>query len=213
MEQVFFVKAKLGLKRFWTLYLSKTLCIRTFICRRLQISECRFDLLSYEAISEKTLKAACTRLLLLVVFCASGNFFFQYWGMFLFSLPSGSNRTAHSFPIYFVRLCSMPVDLGLWTPMKREKKASVFVEKWKFNMFFVLKRMLIRRETRGIGKEWAVWLGSLGLLKQYNLTFLDVKFCVWMSNPFKNCCFLSQKKFTHRNLIPFKFFFGKLCWM
>ena len=113
-----------------------------------------------------------------------------------FFTPSESNRMTHSFPIYFVRLCSMPVDLELWTPMKREKKASVFVEKWKFNMFFVLKRMLIRRETRGIGKEWAVWLGSLGLLKQYNLTFLDVKFCVWMNNPFKNCwivVFLSKK--------------------
>ena len=70
-------KAKLGLKRLWTLYLSKTLCIRTFICRRLQISECRFDLLSYEAISEKTLKAACTRLLLLVVFFCLWKFLFS----------------------------------------------------------------------------------------------------------------------------------------
>ena len=61
-------KAKLGFKRLWTLPLCKTLCNRTFICRSLQISECRFDPLSYKAISEKTLKAACTRLLLLVVF-------------------------------------------------------------------------------------------------------------------------------------------------
>ena len=69
-------KTKLSLKRLWTLYLCKTLCIRTFICRILQKSQSRFNLLSYKAIPEKTLKAACTRLLLLVVFFASGNFFF-----------------------------------------------------------------------------------------------------------------------------------------
>ena len=52
----------------WTLYLNKTLCIRTFICGRLQISQCRFNILSFEAISEKFWKAACTTLLLFGVF-------------------------------------------------------------------------------------------------------------------------------------------------
>ena len=42
-------KAKLGFKRLWTLYPCKILCIRTFICRSLQVSECRFDPLSYHS--------------------------------------------------------------------------------------------------------------------------------------------------------------------
>ena len=70
-------KVKLGFKRLWTLYLCKTLYIQTFICRSLQVSECRFDPLSYKAISEKTLKAACTRLLLLVVFFCLWKFLFS----------------------------------------------------------------------------------------------------------------------------------------
>ena len=70
-------KTKLSLRRLWTVYLCKTLCIRTFSCRILQKSQSRFNLLSYEAISEKTLKAVCARLLLCCFF-SSGNFFFQY---------------------------------------------------------------------------------------------------------------------------------------
>ena len=59
---------------------------------------------------------------------------------------------------------------------------------------------------RGVGKEWGVRLGSLGLFKRYTsffpvtlkcavLTFGTSKFCVEMSNPFQNCCFPPQKNF------------------
>ena len=60
----FWKKTKLSCKRLWSHYLSQTLCFRTFICRSLQISQSRFDMLSFEAISEKILKATCTTLLL-----------------------------------------------------------------------------------------------------------------------------------------------------
>ena len=80
-------KAKLGFKRLWTLYLCKTLCNRTFICRSLQISQSRFDPLSYKAISEKTLKAACTRLLLLFFFLPLEISFFNIEVCFFFYFP------------------------------------------------------------------------------------------------------------------------------
>ena len=105
-------KTKLSLRRLWTVYLCKTLCIRTFICRILQKSQSRFNLLSYKAISEKTLKAACTRLLLFGVFFFLWKFLFSIlrYDSF-FTSSSESNRPAHSFPIYFTVL---PLVQFLW---------------------------------------------------------------------------------------------------
>ena len=123
-------KTKWSLKRMWTLYLCKTLCIRTFICRILQKSQSRFNLLSYKAIPEKTLKAACTRLLLLVVFFASGNFFFQYWGMFLFLLSQADlierlilSQSTFRFSLFFLQFLWI-LNCGL--TIKREKKVNNF---------------------------------------------------------------------------------------
>ena len=127
VEQVPFAKkTKLSLRRLWTVYLCKTLCIRTFICRILQKSQSRFNLLSYKAIPEKTLKAACTRLLLLFVFFASGNFFFQYWGMFLFLLSQADligrlilSQATFRFSLFFLQFLWI-LNCGL--TIKREKK-------------------------------------------------------------------------------------------
>ena len=80
-------KTKLSLRRLWTVYLCKTLCIRTFICRILQKSQSRFNLLSYKAIPEKTLKAACTRLLLLLFFSPLEISFFNIEVCFFFYFP------------------------------------------------------------------------------------------------------------------------------
>ena len=129
VEQVPFAKkTKLSLRRLWTVYLCKTLCIRTFICRILKKSQSRFNLLSYKAIPEKTLKAACTRLLLLVVFFCLWKFLFsilRYVSFFTF--PSGSNRTAHSFPSYFSVFAFFLQFLWILNcglTIKREKKVN-----------------------------------------------------------------------------------------
>jgi len=169
------------LKRLWSLYLCKTLCIRTFICRILQKSQSRFDPLSYKAISEKTLKAACTRLLLLFFF-ASGNFFFQYWGMFLFHFQADLigrlilSQATFRFSLFFLQFLWI-LNCGL--TIKREKKVNNSM------LHFLLKIQTLR----GVGKEWGVRLGSLGLFKRYTsffpvtlkcavLTFGTSKFCV-----------------------------------
>ena len=121
-------KTKLSLRRLWTVYLCKTLCIRTFICRILQKSQSRFNLLSYKAIPEKTLKAACTRLLLLGCFFCLWKFLFsilRYVSFFTF--PSGSNRTAHSFPSYFSVFAFFLQFLWILNcglTIKREKKVN-----------------------------------------------------------------------------------------
>ena len=61
-----------------------------------------------------------------------------------------------------------------------------------------------------VGRKWA----ELGKNEQHDWVCLDysnditsffstVKFCVYVSNPFKICCFSSLKKFVHRNLLLF----------
>ena len=61
-----------------------------------------------------------------------------------------------------------------------------------------------------VGRKWA----ELGKNEQHDWVRLDysnditsffstVKFCVYVSNPFKICCFSSLKKFPQRNLLPF----------
>ena len=93
----FWKKTKLSFKRLWTLYLNKTLCIRTFICGRLQISQCRFNILSFETISEKFWKAACTTLLLFVFFFASRKFLFSILRYVSLCFPSNRIQSGDSF--------------------------------------------------------------------------------------------------------------------
>ena len=116
----FWKKTKLIFKRLWTLYLTKNLCIRTFICGRLQISQCRFNILSFEAISEKFWKAACTTLLLFVFFLLLEISVFNIEVALFVCLPGGFNRTVHSFPAYFA-VCVF-VDLGIVDSNEAGKK-------------------------------------------------------------------------------------------
>ena len=61
-----------------------------------------------------------------------------------------------------------------------------------------------------VGKKWAEWGKNeqhdwvrLDYSNDITFFFSSVKFCVYVSNPFKICCFSSLKKFAHRNLLLF----------
>ena len=121
-------KTKLSLRRLWTVYLCKTLCIRTFICRILQKSQSRFNLLSYKAIPEKNIKSSLYQIVAFGCFFCLWKFLFsilRYVSFFTF--PSGSNRTAHSFPSYFSVFASFLQFLWILNcglTIKREKKVN-----------------------------------------------------------------------------------------
>ena len=155
-------KRKLSSKRLWTLYLCKTLCNRTFICRNLQEhnpASIRFHIKPYP---KKILKAACATLLLFfpleISFFNIEVCFFFFFQAYLIGRIILSQVTLR-YSVLFNSCRSSIVDF------KKEKK-----KRWinaSFALFVCLKRNLMwthKNARRLWGRKWS----ELGKNKQYD---------------------------------------------